>query len=615
MKVALGQIKVIPGNPTANFLTMKQFIEEATLKGADLIVFPEMCISGYLLQDRWLDDDWCRYINSFNELVKGLSTNIGIIWGNLFYDGLNEIKVGRDGRPVRFNTAFFAYKNKWVKHENGLFDGIHVKHLNPDYRFFDDSRYFFSALEVMRYHDEITSPFLSPFLFIKDGITHRIGLEVCEDLWSDDYSFDVTDEILKNNVELIINISSSPWTLLKEKARERHIANKAKVPLIYVNAVSLQNIGKSVLTFDGDSSVFLRGGIKLCECNDSFRQELLITDLIAQNLSSSSNNKLFDALIFAIKEFDEQIFNKKVPWIIGLSGGIDSSVSAALLVLALGKERVIGYNLPSKFNSSITISNATNLAKALDIKLKEYSISPLIKDTEEILEKDLGQDVSTATKENIHARIRGHLLSSFAQAHGGVICNNGNKLEIALGYCTLYGDTIGALSPLGDLTKLQIADIALEINKVFKKEVIPTNLMPNLKGSSPISWTVPPTAELKENQIDPMKWGYHDFLINYLMTFPTRHIEDFMEKYLNRLLDNDVEKWIQYYKLDNGNAFIDDLEWFMKNLQLGVYKRIQMPPIVVISRGAFGYDYRESQLNFETTKKYLELKEKIKNMK
>lgn len=595
MKISIAQIKVIPGQPTINFETIKAFVAEARKNKVDLVVFPEMCVGGYFLMDRYLDFDFMSLLASFNEKIRILSEDIGIIWGNIYLGSIEGITKGRDGRPARFNAAFFAYNKEYVSREDGEYSGLYIKHLNPDYRVFEDSRYFLSGLEIMRATNELQSSMLKPFIFNRLDHTYKIALEVCEDLWEDDYAFKVTQEIIKQAPDVLINISSSPWTLNKEKARERHLANKANVPIVYVNAVSLQDTGKNVLMLDGGSVVFNEHGKKVAAANDRFKEEQLFIDLANPVLKEKNyqRSKLLDALLFAIKEFDSNMFNQKVKWVIGLSGGIDSSLNAALLVLALGESRVLAYNLPSRFNSTKTIGNAQQIATKLKIKLEMLPIEKLIAETLGLFP----HGVSGPVEENIHARLRGHLLSTAAQVNGAVICNNGNKLEVALGYCTLYGDTIGALSPLGDLTKMQINELALEVNQLLG-EVIPSNLIATVKNGIP-TYELSPTAELKDNQVDPMKWGYHDWLLTKIMTFPTRNLNAFIDDYLNDRLDGEVKGLLKHYGLDKKEAFFEDLKWFITNLDGSVFKRIQMPPIVAISRGAFGNDYRETQARIE----------------
>lgn len=607
MKIALAQLLVTPGQPSKNFERMQRLIEQARVAQCDIIAFPEMAVSGYVLGDLWLDNDYQQLVQTFNDQIKALSHDIGIIWGNLWTPMDTPIKRGTDGRSIRFNTAFFAYKGEWVARETDFYPGHYVKHLMPDYRVFDDHRYFHSAAELP-YQDY---PFAQPFIFRHQGTTHRIGIEICEDLWSDDYQVNVSKLYKERGADLVINISSSPWTLNKEKARHRYLHSHASLPLLYINACGVQNNGKNVLIFDGGSSVYNASGICIASANEYGEEQLLITDLIAVNSNTSPVDKLRVLLTRSIKLFDEQNFNQKMPWVIGLSGGIDSSVNAALLVSALGKERVIGYNLATKYNSKTTISNAERVAQALDIPLLLGDIEGIVNTTKQALSSQFGYETLTVlTQENLQARTRGLLLTTFAQIVNGVVCNNGNKLEIALGYCTLYGDTIGALSPLGDLTKVQIGELATQLNLLFNKEVVPTNLIP-LVSKTGIKWVTAPSAELKENQIDPMKWGYHDWLLNYYLTFPQRRIESFMEMYLNESLPEEVVPYIRLYGLDSASAFIDDLEWFLKLIELSVFKRIQMPPIVMVSRGAFGFDYRESQLRIEKSAHYVKLREQI----
>ena len=618
MNIAIAQMHIESANLQLNFTVMKQLIEEAKNKKADIIVFPEMCISGYLLQDKWLDHEFCMDVHSYNEKIKQLSQNIGIVFGNLYYDNIENIAIGRDGRKARFNTVLFAYNKQWVKREDNIMCGIHIKHLNPDYRIFDDSRYFLSGLEVSQRLKKTDNHILSPFVFEKDGVIKKIGLQVCEDLWSNDYGIDATEFYANQNTDFIINVSSSPYTLNKELARDKRIlqhANHIKekmIPIIYVNACGMQNTGKNIVLFDGGSSVYDTNGKRVFSLNDRFKQELNYYDFNVNNNPLNDETKLLDALTYAVQEIDKQMFNKKIKWIIGLSGGIDSCINACLLVKALGNERIIGYNMASNHNSLTTKNNARQLAQELGIELREGSIEILNQSTLKTMQMYHYNDTySSLVYENIQARIRGHLLSTFASIEGGVIINNANKIEVALGYCTLYGDCIGAFSPLGDLTKVQCFEIAKQCNDYFKKEVISTTLIPNFENGE-FHWEMPPSAELKDAQLDPMKWYYHDFLIAHLQNYPTAHIETIMESYLDdSIYDNELGKWIKQYNLHHPQAFIEDLEWLLKTMQFATFKRIQMPPILLLSRGAYGSDYREAQLQFFTSEKYQLLKKKI----
>lgn len=613
MKIAMGQMNVLAGQMSKNVTKMLEMIEQAKQEKADLIIFPELCITGYLLADKWLDEAFVKTAIAYNETIKKASKDIGIIWGNV--SAIENIH-GRDGRQVRCNCAFFAYNQNWVKRENQLFEGKYVKCLNPDYRIFDDSRYFLSALELSKRMNLSDEDLTAPFLFEKENRTYRIGLEICEDLWSKDYQFNPTSQYVKQNCDMIVNISSSPWTRNKEKGREKqikhHVQNESRfIPFIYVNAVGMQNNSKTVCVFDGDSSVYNEKGACLSSCNDAFKEECKTVHLDEHSLSKRCPNKLMNALITAIREFDRQIFNSRFKWIIGLSGGLDSSVNAALLTLSLGSSRIIALNMATRFNSATTIDNAHKLAAALGIECRDGVIQKLVEEQLHCLKQYTDTEISEFAVENIQARIRGSILSAVSQIENGVIINNGNKVEAALGYATLYGDTIGCLAPLQDVTKTELFEIARSINTMMNKEVIPHNLLPEIKKDA-ILWEMPPSAELKNNQLDPMKWFYHDEVIQRLTEYPGYGIEKLMQQYLDKsIYDTELGKWIRYYGLDDPHKFIEDLEWILNKFELGVFKRLQTPPIVMVSRGCFGSDFRENQGNYEKSSAYLALKEAI----
>ncbi len=621
MKIALGQMEVRAGNIEVNLKVMKSMIEDAVSQQADLIVFPEQCVGGYLLGDTWLDESFCDQLEQANELILSWSKSIAIIYGNISTLPYNGVSHGRDGRRIRLNCAYFAYQQQWVTKEDSV-EHRYVKHLNPDYRIFDDSRYFLSALELSAQKGLNSVAELKSYVLKKDNQVYRIGLEVCEDLWSKDYSFDVTEGYIQQGVEMIVNISSSPWTRNKESARDRLIENKYNKAqdnfpyFVYVNCVGMQNTGKNVVVFDGDSSLYNKQGKLINRCNEEFKEECKVVDLKEEDCLPVAKNKVVSALLCAIKAFDDQLFHQQPPWIIGLSGGIDSAINAALLCLAIGSDRVVGYGLSSRYNSDKTKNNAKTIADKLNIRFISGSIEEVDEATLTTIKSYGYQDTyASLVYENIQARLRGHLLSTFASIEGGVIVNNGNKVELALGYCTLYGDAIGALSPLGDCTKVQLFELAEMINDIYKDEIIPRNLIPSIDNEV-ISWEMPPSAELKEAQFDPMKWFYHDWLIEKLLEYPCVSIEKIMESYLDgTLLNGEMGKWLRYYKLDDASSFIKDLQWIRNTLKSNVFKRMQTPPVVMISRGAFGSDYREVQLPVTDSEQYLSLKEKILNRK
>ena len=615
MKIALGQLNIQAGNIDANLDAMHQMVMDATQQGAALIIFPEMAVSGYLLGDKLLQKGFVDLLLEANETIKSWSQDIGIIWGNIAHD--KDSKANRDGRFNRMNSAYFAHQNKWVNKANGFIPGIYHKHCLPDYRFFDDSRIFKSGVDDSIENNQSKDFGIEPFIFKYAGKDYRIGLEVCEDLWSKDYAIDPTAIYIEKDVDFIINISSSPWTLNKELSRvkriQEHVASHQErmVPIVYVNAAGMQNNGKNVLVFDGDSTIYDKTGSIQAECPDNFEQHLGVFELDEHYPLPVQADKLLNALVHSIREFDRQLLKGKTPWIIGLSGGLDSSVNVALLVLALGKHRVIGYNMASRYNQDKTKSIAAESAERLGIEYHEGSIEAMVQSTVDTLHEYQIEATEGLAFENIQARIRGHLLSSFASYKGGVICNNGNKVECALGYATLYGDTIGALSPLGDCTKMDLFNLAKRLNEIFDLEVISNDLIPTIEKDS-IHFGLAPSAELRTNQLDPMKWVYHDWLIQYFTQYPSHHLMEWLEIYLNdRWQTLEIAPWIRYYKLDDPKNFMEDIQWFMKAWHFAVFKRIQFPPIVTVSRGSFGYDYRESQLPYINEKAIQALFERI----
>lgn len=619
MNIAIAQMNVVAGQIETNLNTMKRMIEQAKHQSVDLIVFPEMCVTGYVIADRYLQAGFQDAAFKANETIVEWSKDIAILWGNLYH--LKQGSSNRDGRPNRFNAAYLAQDGHMHPEDHGLGCGIYVKHCLPDYRIFDDSRYFKSAVDYALEENLSLDFNLKPFTLNINDQQLRIGVELCEDLWSSAYAIQPTDVYVQHAVDLIVNLSSSPYTLGKELSREKRILEQVQrhqtsmVPILYVNAVGVQNNGKNLVLFDGDSTYYDPKGQAALQCNDRFKEELLVFKMGDRKEAQAQSSKLLDALVFAIKAFDETMFNSKIPWIIGLSGGIDSCVNAALLVKALGKDRVFGYNMASRYNQSTSINIARELAHQLGIAYQEGSIEPLVEATLDTVKAFQFDGAEGLAFENIQARIRGHLLSSFASLKGGVVINNGNKVELALGYATLYGDTIGALSPLGDLTKMQIFDLAVSLNEAYGYDVISGALIPTV-SSQGFDFGFAPSAELKDKQVDPMKWGVHDYLVQYFTEYPTHHPVEYLRAYASGAwLNWPIAEWMKAYRLDDPALFIEDYLWFTKSWHQAVFKRIQFPPIVLLSRGGFGFDYRESQLAYQQTAEEKQLIEFILNMK
>lgn len=621
MKIALAQMKVIPGNPEVNVRIMKGFIEKAVLKGCQVIAFPEMCVGGYLLGDRWTEDSWCRELMTYNEVLKTYSQNIVLIYGNVYAD---EAHKNKDGRLLKFNAAYAFYNQKPLRASKSFPLGITVKTLLPNYRIFDDERYFFSLQEYALSSGIAVEELIMPFEISMDGKIRKLGVEICEDLWFNDYLYkgkplNVSRYLIEKGAEVLINISSSPWTYGKDRARDNRINDIRKdsdsfVPFYYVNCVGTQNNGKNMVVFDGDSTVYNEKGEVVATAEKPYEEELLVYEkgVNAKCFIKRPPEKIeakYSAVLQGIRGVDELMGRSNFPYIIGLSGGVDSSLVAVLLSLAVGPERVIACNLPTKYNSDATKAIAAHLAQKLGIRYHTLPIEKIVELNESIL-KDFNPSLLNC--ENIQAKIRGtSILSNIAGITNGVMTCNGNKIEIALGYATLYGDVNGAIAPIGDLLKTEIFEMCRFMNQsVFKETVIPESLIPD----ELFNFKVPPTAELKNNQIDPMKWGYHDALVHEIMSYrrltPESVLEAYLEEKIPEILHID-SRLMERYALNNPKIFIEDLEWVFVSMQKAVFKRIQSPPVIILSKSSFGYDYRESQLPVFFSNHYTKLKQEI----
>lgn len=355
------------------------------------------------------------------------------------------------------------------------------------------------------------------------------------------------------------------------------------VPTAIVRPVGASNYGQVVSCYQGSSELIGENGNICARLRSDFEQDMQVVSFNEESLPLlNPNDQLLDALQTTIRRFDACALYWKPKWIIGLSGGLDSSVVATLLVRTLGANRVIGYNLATKHNSEKTKGNAQALADALGIELKNGSIEDVVEATDNTLVR-YGYDPNaqpTLVHENIQARLRGHLLTTFSAIEGGVVANNGNRVEGALGYATLYGDAIGALAPIADLTKVQLFDLSRRINELEGREVIPENLLPRVTEEGYV-WETRPSAELSDGQYDPMKWFYHDWLIDKLQGNLSAGLREVMEGYLtDKLASNEVGKWVSYYGLDNSQSFIDDLEWVLRCMKNSAFKRIQGCPAI-----------------------------------
>lgn len=684
LKLALAQTNVTPGAPLQNLQTILKFIRQAKTQKADIIIFPEMAVTGYMLGDQWEDSKFVIDCQKLGDKIKKESRGLTVIYGNVLTetrDSLfdpNRKSFGNDGRMRKYNAAYILSNGKNAPrveptphyHGQPIFpqEGVTIKTNEPLYRQFEDQRHF---LPLKEYSQQLGVPLqnlLQPFKINKVNV----GVVICEDIWIRDYvlksqTLSPARILAQNGADLIICISASPFGWHKNNTRlktiqvvQQDLARIGKpLPLVYVNCVGAQNNGKNEFLFDGRSGVFDRGGNLLLEC-PSWEEGLFTTtlDLDAKSPTVETpqpktgkqleRQELHDALIFGLKEFCRQ--KKIANLVVGLSGGIDSAMVAYLAVKALGPKHVLAINMPTKFNSSWTQNIAKTVAHNLGI---DYQIVP-IEDNANLVRQKLenvsfnGETGKYSRKshdqlvdENLQARIRStDILAGVSAKYPNTLYTcNGNKTETLLGYFTLDGDGRGAIAPLADVYKTQIADLALDINLKNQTALFPWELIAPLFNSeryfdsgshknSPIPKNIRsliPSAELSKSQDvtknlgDPIVFAYHDRLLRQFTEY--RHnIEDAVKAYssgglgeLSEFLEMDqvLLRGIISQNFPNPSDWITDLERVWRLFHLAVFKQIQSPPIISVSKRSLGYDFRRSQLPAHYTQKYLLLKKQI----
>ena len=564
MKIAMVQMSPATGDLDGN---KNKIINEITISkklGADIVVFPEMSLPGYCISDLVEDD---LFVKSNKELINEIALqtkNIIAIVGFIDYDFK---KKNNDGRLRKYNAAAVL--------QNGKIVGIVHKTLLPNYRYFDDKRYFAQGNQRLPVKVEI------------NGNEIFLGISICEDMWDDDYEIKVIDELARSGADIIININASPFLPnkfdVREKIIKRHIRNTG-LPFIYVNTVGAADNGKNIIPFDGQSLAYNSNG-DLISLAHQFIEETILVDTNEKNIVSKPVIKrqaqIFEALVMSLKDYASQTGFKKA--VLPLSGGIDSALGLVITAEAFGKENVIAYNLPSKFNTDLTKGIANNLAKNLGVEYKIIPIQEIDEIIKEVFTKNAHMITNNVAKENIHARIRGILMMLEANDKNYLLISNGNKTEIALGYSTLYGDMCGGISVIGDLSKTDVYEISKYINEKYGKEIIPNEV-----------FTIKPSAELSEGQFDPFDYEVVSPLVDLFVEerdSPLEILNKFNSKNLGSKFKNNI-----YIKYDS--AGFEKLVYdTYKLLKRSVYKRLQGPPIIAVTSRSFGFDLRETLIN------------------
>ena len=478
MKIGIAQINTTVGDLTGNFEILRCAYDELSSDGADLVIFPELALSGYpprdLLLKKRFGEDCAEKLNQFAKLTGECPALLGY-----------PEKIGLKQSRSYYNSAALCF--------DGEVKQVFRKRLLPTYDVFDEDRYFESGK--------------SPLYFSLLG--KKIAVSICEDIWNSNgnqHSENPITEIAKEKLDLLINLSASPWHVDKKMQRSsilQEVVQKINCPLVYVNSVG----GNDELIFDG-SSVVLDSSANPTHFSPSFESSCQIVDLEKtvpiEPLKDNELQCIRQAIVLGLRDYTHKSGFKK--GLIGLSGGIDSALTAALAVEALGRDNVIGISLPSSISSDHSKDDARDLAENLGIEYHTLPIQKIVDSAESELAPLFAGMSPDVTEENLQARSRGLLLMAVSNKLGALLLTTGNKSELAVGYCTLYGDMCGGLAVISDIPKTKVFALARHMN--LDGEIIPLSTIEK-----------PPSAELRPDQKDSDSLPEYNILDGILQSY------------------------------------------------------------------------------------------------
>jgi NAD+ synthase (glutamine-hydrolysing) len=550
MKIAIAQLNPTIGDLSNNARQILEAAREAASQGVRLLLTPELSLCGYPPRDLLLNPSFSESLSvTLQGLAREIPLELAVLVGTV---EPNPHAYIEGEKPLYNSTALL---------ESGKVQQIFHKRLLPTYDVFDESRYFEPGSQSQAF-----------ILNCQPNVKLRIGVTICEDLWNEAgfwgkryYEVNPLADLAELPVDLIVNLSASPYSVGKQKLRESMLSYSAiryQIPIVYANQVG----GNDDLIFDGNSVAFNRAS-QLIFRAPGFTSNLGILEFDEQQrdflpsninpLPETEAEEIWPALVLGVRDYAKKCGFSQV--IIGLSGGIDSSLVATIAAEALGKENVLGVLMPSPYSSEHSITDALALVKNLGIRHQILPIADIMQAYDKLLEPLFtGTDFGVA-EENIQSRIRGNLLMAIANKFGYLLLSTGNKSEMAVGYCTLYGDMNGGLAVIADVPKTRVFELCRWLNR--GREIIPQNVL-----------IKPPSAELKPGQLDRDSLPPYEILDEILECIIYRHQSP------NQIVES-------------GHDFAT-VQQVMKLVTRAEFKRKQAPPGLKITDRAFGTGWR-----------------------
>ena len=571
MRIALAQLNPTSGDINGNKAQILEAVGAASAWGADLLVTPEMALPGYCIGDLVEDAGFLAANERAMLDIAGAARGITAIVGFIDFDlsARNE-----SGAIRKFNAAA-------VVRDGQVLQRAH-KTLLPSYRYFDDKRFF--APGTVR----------EPVAVPSRGGTVRLGVSICEDLWDEFYDVKPLAELVSKGADVLLNLNASPFCPGKRHERDeiirRHLSRLHR-PLAYINTAGAADNGKNIIPFDGESLVYDADG-RLIAIGQQFCEQLLVVDLEAGVPAVAlppidRDREMYDGLVMALRDYMGKTGFERA--VVAVSGGIDSALALAIAADALGPGRVSAYNMPSQFNTATTRSIAERVARAFGVTYGVIPIQELDEHVRAVFEANAHPIRQGFTGENLQARIRGLLMMAESNDTGALLISCGNETEIALGYATLYGDMCGGVSLIGDLSKLDVYRLARYVNERHGAAKIPEE-----------TFQLKPSAELAANQYDPFDYWVVAPIVGEIVerrTSPAALVRLFEQRALDpaRFIP-DAEGRTVYDKHSSASFGAVVYDCF-RRIRRSVYKRLQGPPIIVVTERAFGFDLRETIIN------------------